>query len=138
MNFLYMAHSGIRYLVLLAGVIAFVVLLRGLLSGAPYGRSARISTAAFSGFLNLQFLLGLAMVLMGRWYAALMGHLVLMVLAVAAAQLMSSWAKRNPEPRQAHRLALAGVGLALVLIVAGVAAIGRHPLENQAFVPLVD
>src|SRR5687768_4158760 len=133
MSFLYAAHSGLRYLVLLSALVALVVLVRGLSTGAPYGRPSRIASASFVGFLNLQGLLGIGMILMGVWYTALIGHITLMVLAIGAAQTLTAWAKKAEDSRQAHRYALAGVGLALLLVMAGIAAIGRHPLESRAF-----
>lgn len=129
---LYHAHSGIRYLVLAAALAALVLVARGLSGRAPYSGAARAAVGAFVGLLHLQLLLGILLVVSGIWYPALMGHLVMMVLAVAAAQLLSGWARRAPDPARAYRLALAGVAVALLLIVAGIAAIGRHPLQSRA------
>jgi hypothetical protein len=135
MNSIYYAHSGLRYLVLLSGVIALVVLLRGLLTGAAYGKASRISAASFMGFTQLQALLGVVVVLTRPWYAALIGHLAMMIVAIAAGQTLTSWAKRASDPKQAHRLAVAGVVVTLALMVAGIYAIGRHPFESQALGP---
>jgi hypothetical protein len=135
MQFVYQAHSGVRYLVLLAGIIALVVLIRGLASGAQYGRAARISAAAFIGLVHLQVLLGVVMVVMGRFYPALIGHMAMMILAAAAGQLLTVWGKKALDAGTAHKLSLAGVVLALVLIVGGIFAIGRTPLETRAFTP---
>lgn len=133
MNVLYMAHSGIRFLVLLAALVALLVLGRGLASGALYTRNARIAAASFVGLLNLQGVLGVAMVIMGRWYPAVMGHMVMMVLAIAVAQTLTSWGKRSVDPKRAYTLSLAGVAVALLLILGGIMAIGRHPLQSNAF-----
>ena len=84
------------------------------------------------GFLHLQVLLGIVLVVMGIWYSALMGHLTMMVLAAAAAQILTVWAKKEADPKRAYSLGLAGVGVALLLILGGIAAIGRHPLESRA------
>lgn len=132
MNFVYQAHSGVRYLVLLSAIVALVVLVRGAATGAPYGRAARIATASFVGFLNLQVLLGITLLVLGVWYPALIGHLAMMVLAVASAQVLTGWGKKETDPKRAHRLSLAGVAVALLLILGGIAAIGRHPLESRA------
>jgi hypothetical protein len=137
MTFLYMAHSGVRYLVLLSGLVALVVLLRGLVTGAAYGKPARISAASYAGLLSLQGILGIAMVIMGRWYGALMGHMAMMVLAIAAAQTLTGWGKRSPDAKRAHMLSLAGVVVSLLLIVGGIMAIGRHPLQSNAFQAVV-
>lgn len=130
---LYHAHSGLRYLVLLAGVVALVVAAAGWLRATEYGRPARISVAAFAGLMDLQILLGIVLVLTGIYYPALMGHIVMMLLGAAALHGLSVYAKRATAVRRAHRLALIGVLLALLAILGGVMAIGRSPLESRAF-----
>lgn len=122
---LYQAHSGLRYLVLLAGVAALVVLLIDL-SAKRQSSAARALSAAFTGLLDLQVLLGIGLVIGGVYYGALMGHLMMMILAVAAAHATSILAKREPDARKATIARLAGVIAALVLIAVGVAAIGRN------------
>jgi hypothetical protein len=133
MNLVYQAHSGVRYLVLLSALVALAVLVRGLLGNRPFDRAARIATASFSGFLQLQFVLGLVLVFLRPWYGALIGHITMMILAVGAAQMLTKWAKQATEPGRAYRLALAAVGVALVLVVGGIFAIGRHPFQSLAF-----
>jgi len=131
MNFVYMAHSGLRYLVLLSGVVALLAPLRGMISKGPYDRTARIAAASFVGFANLQGLLGILLVVLRPFYGALMGHLVMMVLAIAAAQTLTSWGKKAAaDPARAYRLSLAGVVVALVLMIGGIMAIGRGPLQS--------
>jgi hypothetical protein len=49
---LFYAHSGLRYLVLLAGVIALAVLLLGYLKRRPYAGASRGVAAAFMGLLH--------------------------------------------------------------------------------------
>jgi hypothetical protein len=131
MNFVYLAHSGTRYLVLLSGLIAIVVLLRGMLAKGPYDRAARIAASSFAGLASLQGLLGIILVILRPFYPALMGHLVMMILAIAGVQTLTGWAKKaESDPARAYRLAVAGVVLALVLMIGGILAIGRGPLQS--------
>jgi heme A synthase len=130
-NTLFHAHSGLRFLVLLAAVVALIVQTLGASGRQPYGRPSRIAMAVFTGLLDLQLLLGLVMVVLGCFYPALMGHLMMMVLAVAAAHGCSVYAKRNADGRRSHGVALVGVILALALIVGGIAAIGRTPFSSS-------
>jgi heme A synthase len=123
MNVLYHAHSGLRFFVLMAGVLALGVLLLGIVRRRPYGRTPRLATMAFIGALDLQVLLGIGLVAMGVWYPALMGHLMLMVLAAVAAHLFAVLARGTTEPARAHRLAFIGVALAMALVAAGILAI---------------
>jgi hypothetical protein len=127
------AHSGLRYLVLLAGVAALLYALVGLLTKRPYDRGMRAIAATFAGLLHLQVLLGLALVAFGIWYAQLIGHIVLMVLAAAAAQVPLSLVKRRPPEERSYTPHLMGTVLALALIWAGILAIGRGLLEAGLF-----
>ena len=128
---LFHAHSGLRFLVLLAAVAALVVQAMGVFGHREYGRASRISMAAFAGLLDLQVLLGIAMVVLGCFYGALMGHLMMMVLAAAALHGCSVYARKQADPRRAHTVGLVGVVLALLLIVGGISAIGRTPVTSS-------
>ena len=131
MTILFHAHSGLRYLVLLAGVAAIVVLLLGYVRGRAYAGPSRGLTAAFTGLLHLQVLLGIALVLTGIWYGALMGHLAMMIAAAILMPVLSAYAKKQPDGKKAHGVALAGVVLALLLILGGIMSIGRSPLGTS-------
>jgi heme A synthase len=130
-NAIFHAHSGLRYLVLLAAVVALIVTALGTFGRKPYERPSRISMAAFTGLLDLQILLGIVMVVLGCFYPALMGHLMMMILAAAAAHGCSVYARKQADGRRAHTVALVGVVLALVLIVGGISAIGRSPVGSS-------
>jgi heme A synthase len=121
---LFHAHSGLRYLVLLAAAAALIALVAALAT-RRFARAARVLPAAFTGLLDLQILLGIALVLGGLFPDAVAGHLVLMVLAAAAAHGASIVAKRSADDRRALVVRLAGVALSLALIVTGILAIGR-------------
>jgi cytochrome bd-type quinol oxidase subunit 1 len=126
-HILFHAHSGVRYLVLLAALAALVILFAGWSGRKPWTKGARIATAAFTGLLDLQVLLGVLLVTTGVFYPRLIGHITLMLLAAIFAHGLSVAARRAADDRRRYGLALAGVLLALVLIVAGIAAIGRTP-----------
>ena len=130
-NGIFHAHSGLRYLVLLAGVVALLVMAMGTFGRRPFEKPSRISLAAFSGLLDLQILLGIAMVVMGCFYGALMGHLLMMVLAAVALHGLSVYARKQADPKKAHTIGLVGVVLALLLIVGGISAIKRSPFGSS-------
>ena len=132
MNMVYYAHSGLRYLVLLAALAALAALVRGRAGGRPYGGAARTTTSIYTGILHLQVLLGVLLVVLGRWYPAVMGHLIMNLLGVAVATVLAGWARRETDARRAHTFGLAGVGVSLLLLLGGIAAIGRHPLQSRA------
>lgn len=127
MTALFHAHSGLRYLVLLLGVVNLVVLVAGLVQRKPYAKIHRILGASFVGSLHLQVVLGIALVALGRWYPALIGHLVMMLLAATVAQVTVVLNRKRPQP--GLQLPLIGVVLAFVCIFVGVMAIGRNVLS---------
>lgn len=122
---LFHAHSGLRYLVLLAGMLSFAYSLVAALRNRPWDRPGRIMLAAFTGLLDLQVLLGIILVLTRAFYPALWGHITMMVLAAVAAHFASRFNRKRPPERQSHMTAALGVAGALILVVGGIAAIGR-------------
>lgn len=138
-NMLFHAHSGLRYLVLLAGVVALVVLLLGFMQRRPYKGLSRGAASAFMGLLHLQFVLGIVLVITGIWYGALIGHMFMMFIAVGVFTGMAGYAKRQTDDHKAHGIALAGVVLTLALIAAGIMSIrpgifasSGHPSARSA------
>ena len=129
MNALYHAHSGLRYLVLLAAVVAIAVLAIGLATGRRSGFT-RPATAAFTGLLDLQVLLGLALVMGGMLTDRATGHLMMMVLALVTAHAASIIAGKAKDDRRELTVRLIGIVVALALIVGGIMAIGRSVLGS--------
>jgi hypothetical protein len=117
------AHSGLRFLILLLAVVNLAMLGLGLVKKRPFGRLERALGSAFAGLLHLQVVLGVTMVALGRFYPALAGHIVMMLLAAVSAQVAMSKNRRLPTP--GHVVPLVGVLLALGFIMGGVMAIGR-------------
>jgi hypothetical protein len=73
------------------------------------------------------------MIVSGRFYPALIGHLFMMLAAAVTAQVpLSVMRRREPEERRAmpHLISTA---VALALIWGGVAAIQRGLLEHTVF-----
>jgi heme A synthase len=128
---LFQIHSVVRFLVLAAGLVAVVFYAVGLAQKRPATKAVRILGAIFVGLLDLQILLGVAVVLAGRWYPALIGHLVMMLLAAAVAHVLLARNRRKPQP--GYNLPLVGVAVALVLIAGGIMAIGRGLFTVTAF-----
>lgn len=128
-NMLFYAHSGLRFLVMLAAAIAIAVLLWGWSARRPFAGQSRAVTAVFTGVLDLQVLLGILLVLTRPFYGALIGHLVMMIAAAFAAHGLTVYARKHEDPRRAHMISLVGVALALALILGGIMAIRPSPLH---------
>lgn len=124
MNALYHAHSGLRYLVLLLGLVALAAFAYGLATRRPVP-AGRAIMGAFVGTLHLQIITGIVLVVGGIWYGALAGHLTLMLVAGAVATVALVRARRAADERGALVIRLAGVVVALLCVVGGILAIGR-------------
>ena len=131
MNFLYHAHSGLRYLVLLAALAAVIALAYALATGRG-ARVARILPKVFTGLLDLQVLLGIGLVIGGDFPDMVVGHLAMMVLALVATHGASIIGGRASTERRELMIRLVGIVLALVLIAGGIMAIGRSVLGSGA------
>jgi hypothetical protein len=125
MNLLYQAHSGLRFLVLLTGVLNLAVCAVGLGLKRPFDKTSRIIGAVFQGTLHLQVVVGLVLVLTLAFYPQLMGHIVCMLGAAAVVPILFGRNKRSATP--GYTLPLIGTAAALALIIAGIYAIGRSP-----------
>lgn len=128
-NVLFHAHSGLRFLVLLAGGIALAMMAWGMSGRRPYAGQSRASMAVFAGALDLQVLIGVGLLFVRPFYGALTGHLIMMLAAVGVVHGLSVYARKLMDARRAHAVALAGVALALVLIVGGIMAIRPSPFH---------
>ena len=127
---LFYAHSGVRYLVLLAGVAALGYAIYGAATGRPYDRMMLRLASAFAGLVHLQILLGIALLFTGRFYPALSGHILLMVFAAVTAQVVPSVMRRRTAAERRWIPHVIGTLAALVLIAAGIMAIGRGVLGS--------
>jgi hypothetical protein len=124
-SILFHAHSGLRYLVLLVGLASFLYSLIAALSNRPWDRGGRVLLAAFIGVLDIQVLVGLVLVFVWPFYAALWGHIVLMVLAAGAAHFTSILNRRRAPERKRHLTVALGAAGTLILVIGGITAIGR-------------
>lgn len=132
MNILFHAHSGLRYLVLLVGLVGLAYCVSALVTKRPVDKGLRILGAAFTGLLDLQILLGLVMVAMGRYYPQLIGHIVMMLLAAGAAHGLLVANRKRSSP--GYVLPLIAFAVALALMAGGIMAIGRGVLSRTPVV----
>ena len=127
---LFAAHSGLRYLVLVAGLFVVLYALVGFFGKREYSVAMRRLATVFTGLLHLQVLIGLATLFSRPFYTQLIGHLFLMLLAVGVAQITTGVMKRRPAEQRSYGPHLVGGLVALALVAAGVMAIGRGVLES--------
>lgn len=131
MSGLFTVHSVLRFFVIFAGVGALSLAVGVLLGKQTLERPFRIFTSSYLGLLHLQVLIGLAVVMVRPWFPSFIGHIVMMVVAAAAGQVLVSVGKRKTPPNA--RLMLLGLVVSLACVAGGVFAIGRHPFQVTAF-----
>ena len=123
---LFYAHSGLRYLVLLAGVLVLGYAGYGQATKREYDKTMRILAAVFTGAIDLTAFFGVAYLMSGvDFYPRLSGHIMSMVFAAVLAHVVSAVMKRRPVAERTFMPHIVGTILVLGLIFAGVMAIGR-------------
>ena len=127
---LFAAHSGLRFPVLLAGLFVVLYALVGHFGKREYSTAMGHLAAAFTGLLHLQVLTGVAVLFTRPFYNSIIGHLFLMLMAAAVAQLTGSVVRRRPQEAKTYGPHLVGAVVALGLVAVGILAIGRGVLES--------
>lgn len=121
--FLMHTHSGIRYLVLLLGIAVIVYALKGAFTKAPYDNRMRVMGGVFALLIDLNVLIGLALILTRSFQPFLVGHVILMIFAAGAGHIVPSVMKRRPMEERTYLPHAVGAVVALGLVVAGILAL---------------
>ena len=119
------AHSHTRYVVLAAAVLAALAAIIGSARREGPRGLERVLAIAFVSLLDLQVLLGIVLLTLRPFYGALIGHIVLMLAAVASAHIGSVSARKRGPTGAASRVRLRSILITLVFLVAGITALGR-------------
>lgn len=118
-------HSGNRYLVLLAGVLAVSYALVGMAARRPFDRGGLVLLRIFAGLVDLQIVLGIITLITRTYFPALIGHIILMVAAAAVLHMGTVRLKKLPAGQRRYGMLLATAAVSLALIVGGILAIQR-------------
>ncbi|MEP1033050.1 hypothetical protein [Ekhidna sp.] len=130
-NFLLQLHSGLRWLILAAVIIAVLKSLIGLFAGSSYSKFDKIVAVAFVGMMHLQLLTGLILYFfyspfvtynmsdpVQRFWSV--EHLALMLFAVVAAQVGRSISKKTQDAQVKFRFQSIFFGMSLILMLLGI------------------
>ena len=121
MDILVIAHSGIRWLVLLVAVIAMIKYLLGWLQRGQFKGMDRGLMAGFSGLMDLQVALGIVLLLWSGFAGAgfpfvRIGHASIMLAAAVLAHMSRRWKNADDATRFRNNLFLIVGSLILILI----------------------
>lgn len=134
MNIIFHAHSGLRWLVLAGILLILIKSVIGLFSNSPYSKFDKILGSATVGIMDLQLLLGIVLYVAYSPYTKnftfdmanaterfwAVEHLSMMLLAIAAAHIGKSKAKKAANPKTQFRLQTMFFSVSLVLILLGI------------------
>lgn len=117
-----MAHSGLRWLVLLVAAVAIVKFALGWLQGSEFKGMDRGLASAFSGLMDLQVTLGIIFLLWNGFSGTgfplyRIEHGVAMILAAAVGHLPARW--KNSDPKLRFRNTLFTVIASILLVIVG-------------------
>lgn len=121
-------HSGTRYLVLLAGVLTVLYALVGIVARRPVDRGGLALLRIFGGLLDLQIVLGIITLITRTYFAALIGHIIMMVAAAAVLHMGAVRLKKLPEAQRRPGMLLVFALIPVALIVGGILALQRAVL----------
>ena len=130
MDFLVTFHSLLRWVVLLAAVVALVGAIGGWMGLLPPSLAARRAAAFYTIALDAQVVLGVIIWVGKGWYAApgyfRLEHPLTMLLALVVAHAGQVTARRASVPVAAARNVALGTALSLVLVIVGIPGVVRR------------
>lgn len=128
------AHSGIRYLVLLFGLLVVGYALRGVVTRAPYDSRMRVFGGLFAVSLDLNIFLGLGAMFARSAQLQIGGHIITMLFAAGVAHVVPSVMKRRPMEERTYMPHLVSGVIAMALVIAGILSLpGGRILGSYTF-----
>jgi hypothetical protein len=129
MDFILGLHSLLRWLVVIAAVVAIARYVIDLVGKSPDVEMGRKLMMAYTILLDVNVLLGLILIVgrasaVGQILPIWIEHATTNIIAVIIAHIFAARSKKLAEPKRAAAWRLAGVLISIVLIVMGVARIG--------------
>lgn len=126
-EFLRVVHNILRWLVLLGGLAAVVVTLRGLFTRAAWGDAERRVGTLFVAVLDLQIVIGLILyVVLAQGPGGIVDrfiraeHPAIMIVAAVVAHVGQALARRAGDDRSRFVRAATGFTVAMALILYGI------------------
>jgi uncharacterized membrane protein YphA (DoxX/SURF4 family) len=113
-------HGEIRWLVALVAIIAIIKFTLGLVRKMPYTGMDRGLMSGLTGFMDLNFLLGLIILIFGGGFnGPRIEHASIMLLAIIVAHSSAAW-RKSDDAQKKFRNNLIVIVVALALVFVGV------------------
>ncbi len=129
-GFLINLHSGVRWIVVLVGLIALVRFVVGMFAKQSYDAIGRISLSVLNAVVGIQFLLGLILLLWkgmnvgsAQYWGYAAGHALVMIIAIGALGATSGRVKRAATDDQKWRIGTIGLVVVSILVFVGVMSV---------------
>ena len=121
-----LAHSGFRYIYLLAALAVMGYALYGLITKRPYDKTIHGIFAVQMLSLDLTAFLGIAAGFSSRTRTVGLGpHIATMLFAIVVLHIVSKVMRGRPEKERTYAPYLVATVVALALVWVGIAALGR-------------
>jgi hypothetical protein len=119
-NMLFYTHSGVRWLVVLLTLVAFIWLTYGMATRKPFDKRTQVIVSVWSGFVGLQWILGILvfLVLGGFDLGYRWEHATIMTIALGVAHAYVPLKKRADNVR--YQGIMASIMVVMILVFIGV------------------
>ena len=119
-------HSGLRYLVLLAGLAVIVYALRGVALKQPHDKTMKRLAITFRSFMDVTLFSGIVMVTVGYNFNANAGlHVVLMLLATVVSHVVPAVMRQRKQQERTLAPYAVATAVVLALVIVGTLSLGR-------------
>ena len=120
MGTLIIVHGMVRWLVALVAIVAIIKFAMGWLQKLPYMGMDRGLMSGYTGLLDLNFALGLIILIFGGGFNAVrIEHAVTMLIAIGIAHSSAAW-RKSDDAQKKFRNNLIVVVVSLIFIFMGV------------------
>lgn len=119
-------HSGLRYLVLLAGIAVIVYALRGVATKRPHDKTMKNLAITFRSLMDVTLVSGIVMVTVGHGFEANAGmHVVVMVLATVVSHIVPAVMRKRRQEERTLTPYVVATAVTLALVVVGTLSLGE-------------
>lgn len=117
---LLLLHTGLKFLIALAGLAVIGYALFGVVKKRPHDATMKHLAITFRSLLDVNFFLGLVVVMTGFGFASHLGvHVILMLLATVVAHIVPAVMRRRPQEERSLLPYAVATAVSLVLVVLG-------------------